>query len=359
MPGPRPSSRLVKRAQVSPNPGELRMLTYVPAGLPSGAPLVVALHGCGQSAEEYAVGAGWLEMADRHGFALLCPEQTAENNPNRCFNWFQPEDVRPGSGEVASIRRMVEVAITAHGLDRRRVFVTGLSAGGAMTSALLAAYPQVFAGGAIVAGLPYRTADSVQKAMGVMFQPRSRPPSEWGDLVRDASGHDGPWPKVSIWHGDADATVRPGNADEITKQWADLNGLDAAAPTWTEQVDGQTHAVWTDADGEPVIERYTIAGLGHGVPLATRGKDGVGKAGPFLLEAGISSSGRIAEFWGLSDVIAQRPAATVPAQMAPRPQARGTFMGAMGAQPKPAAPRGVDIEAVIVRALTNAGLMRP
>ena len=176
----------------------------------------MVLHGCGQTAAGYDHGAGWSTLARRYGFALLFPEQQRSNNPNGCFNWFEPGDTRRDGGEAASIRAMVDRMVRDHGIDRDRVFITGLSAGGAMTSAMLACYPEVFAGGAIIAGLPYGAAGNVQQAFESMFQCPSRPAREWGDLVRSASPrHNGPWPRVSVWHGSADTTVVPSNAREI------------------------------------------------------------------------------------------------------------------------------------------------
>ena len=115
---------------------------------------------------------------------LLLPEQTAANNPKSCFNWFVPNDTARDRGEVLSIHQMIEKAISAHNVDRERVFITGLSAGGAMTAAMLATYPEVFAAGAIIAGLPYGAAGNVQQAFESMFQGRARTGKEWGDLVR-------------------------------------------------------------------------------------------------------------------------------------------------------------------------------
>lgn len=112
------------------NPGALRMMTYVPADLPPGAPLVVVLHGCGQDAAGYAQGAGWLTLADRLGFAVLAPQQERGNNPNGCFNWFEPGDSGRSLGEAASIHAMVEHILNTRRLDTDRVFVTGLSAAG-------------------------------------------------------------------------------------------------------------------------------------------------------------------------------------------------------------------------------------
>ena len=203
-----------------------------------------------------------------------------------------------------SIRQMIERAASDHGVDRSRIFVTGLSAGGAMTSVMLAAYPEVFAGGAIVAGLPYRSAGSVKEAFTSMFQSPPRPAREWGDLVRAASPHRGPWPKVSVWHGSTDATVVPLNAKEIVKQWTDVHGL-PQRPTSSDTVDGYPHSVWRDADGKELIESYTITGMAHGTPLATGDGEGrFGVEGPFLLEVGISSSYHIARFWGLTGAAA-------------------------------------------------------
>src|SRR5207237_4224060 len=121
--------------------------------------------------------------------------------------------------------QMIEQPVVDYGINRRRVSVTGLSAGGAMASNMLACYPEVFAGGAIVAGLPYGAATNVQQAFESMFQSPARSAREWGDLVRGAAPHDGPWPRVSVWHGNADKTVIPSNADEILKQWTEVHGL--------------------------------------------------------------------------------------------------------------------------------------
>jgi poly(3-hydroxybutyrate) depolymerase len=112
------------------NPGNLRGLFHVPAGLSGPAPLLVVLHGCTQNAGGYDQGAGWSRLADRHGFALLYPEQKRENNPNLCFNWYQRGDARRGGGEAASIAAMVAAMKARASIDSDRVFVTGLSAGG-------------------------------------------------------------------------------------------------------------------------------------------------------------------------------------------------------------------------------------
>ena len=358
------STHLIELAGFGSNPGALRMFTYVPKTLGRLPALVVVLHGCTQSAASYDLGAGWSTLAERYGFVLLLPEQTAANNPKTCFNWFLPGDTKRGRGEALSIRQMIEKTIGAHGIDRRRVFITGLSAGGAMTAAMLAAYPEVFAAGALIAGLPYGTANNVQEAFESMFQGKSHTAEVWGDKVRRASSHRGPWPRVSIWHGDADATVTPINAESLARQWTDVHGLDA--PPVEDKIDGYPRKVWR-RDGVEVVESYTISGMAHGTPLATATHGG--EAGPFLLEVGISSSYHIAKFFGLTGKV--RPIQSACADDSDRtpmpydveiiPDERIEILESKGDQPGfEDAPRGpIDIMAVITKALTQAGLMKP
>ena len=317
-------SHLAETQDFGSNTGALRMFAYLPSDISSDCALMVVLHGCTQSAESYDRGAGWSTLADRFRFALLLPEQQRCNNPNACFNWFQTGDIERGHGEALSIRQMVGRMMSDHAIDPARVFVTGLSAGGAMTSVMLATYPDVFAGGAIIAGLPYGAANNVQQAFENMFQCPPRPARAWGDLVRRASPHEGPWPRVSVWHGGADATVIPPNATEIVKQWTDVHGL-RAKPSFQAVVDGYPRQVWVSQTGDELIESYTIPNMAHGTPLAT-GKydDQCGAAGPFLLEVGISSSYHIARFFGLSDT--RRPVKSMKSDTAtivPAPQRGG------------------------------------
>ena len=251
--GEPPVTRLRETRDFGSNPGNLRMMRYLPPALADHPALVVVLHGCTQSAAGYDVGAGWSTLADRYGFALLLPEQQRSNNPNGCFNWFLPEHNRRGEGEALSIRQMIERVIIEHGIDRSRVFITGLSAGGAMTSTMLACYPEVFAAGAIIAGLPYGAATNVKQAFQSMYQSPTRAARDWGDLVRQASPHKGPWPRVSVWHGSADTTVIPSNAQEILKQWTDVHGL-SLTQSVHETVDGYPREFWTDPSGLERIE---------------------------------------------------------------------------------------------------------
>lgn len=298
------------------NPGQLAAHGYLPEGLRPGAALVVVLHGCTQSAAAYDFGSGWSRLADRHGFALLFPEQMQANNPNRCFNWFQPGDAARGAGEVASIAAMIRHMLQTHRLDPARVFITGLSAGGAMAASLLACHPELFAAGAIIAGLPHGVARTVPEAFATM-QGKSLPDAATLQrLLRAASPHQGPWPRVSIWQGDADATVSPRNAQALLAQWQGVHG--SGGPPERLSRDGARLTRWHDTAGEPCLELWDVPGLAHGTPIDPAG-DGLGSALPHMLDHGISSTAHIARFFGLME--AGATTATRPAAARARPQA--------------------------------------
>lgn len=381
-------SPLVEVTGFGSNPGNLRMFSFIPNQLQQPRGLVVVLHGCGQTAAGYDLGAGWSTLAKHYGFALLMPEQKISNNTNGCFNWFVPADTTRDSGEACSIRQMVAHMVADYGIDARRVFVTGLSAGGAMTSVMLATYPEVFAAGAIIAGLPYGVASSVREALDGMFHSHDRSAHELGEFVRNASNHRGPWPRVSVWHGSADRTVNPGNANEIVKQWLDLHEL-PLTPMSEASVDGHPRQTWWNADGDTVVESYTITDMAHGTPLGVADNDQrYGMQGAFLIEAGISSSYHIAKFFGLTNWIrasapapktvasatqateqpaakpsvrpAAKPAVPVPPAPAPMPDLAKVLWPRAGtdqsAKPARKRRRAIDVGAIIDRALTAAGL---
>jgi poly(hydroxyalkanoate) depolymerase family esterase len=381
-------SPLVEVKGFGSNPGALRMFSHVPVLMQQPRALVVVLHGCGQNAAGYDVGAGWSTLAKHYGFALLMPEQQSSNNANTCFNWFNPDDIARERGEACSIRQMIARMVADHGIDPRRVFVTGLSAGGAMTSVMLANYPEVFAAGAIIAGLPFGVASNVHEALSGMRASRARSAKDLGDLVRKASKHKGKWPKLSVWHGTADRTVYPGNANEIVKQWLDVHRL-PSEPMSEGPVDGHSRQVWWGADGETVVESFTIADMAHGTPLGIADNDKrYGTQGAFMIEAGISSSYHIAKFFGLTAWIRQpKPAAAAKMSVADSPSAKlipivspipsplpiplpnisKALWSASNEQPSPQPKREppkqqerrvIDVNAVITRALTAAGLMK-
>ena len=251
-------------------------------------------------------------------------------------------------------------SIVEGGIDDRRIYVTGLSAGGAMTSVMLATYPEVFAGGAIIAGLPYGSAKTVPEAFDRMRGHGGPTGRGLSALVRKASEHDGPWPTISVWHGSADRTVDSINALAIVEQWRGVHGLKASASS-ADEVAGHPRQSWSDASGRVLIDYYSITGLGHGTPLKTSGADSSGSAGAHMLEAGISSTVHIARSWGLVPATELAPAAETPKAPAMptlsiiRPTREDGAKAARVAS-VPKAPAGVA--KVIDDALRAAGLVR-
>jgi poly(hydroxyalkanoate) depolymerase family esterase len=305
------ATRLRELTGFGANPGNLRMFAYAPENPPPKAPLVIALHGCTQTAADYDDGTGWSSLADGLGFAVVYPQQQPINNPKNCFSWFLPGDIARAQGEARSIRQMVEHAIATFAADRRKVFVTGLSAGGAMASVMLATYPEVFAGGAIIAGLPFGCASNVQQAFEAMFTEQGHAAQALGDRVRAASRHRGPWPKISIWHGTCDPIVKPSNGENTIRQWTNVHGL-SERPSHQEFIENHTRRVWSDANGRVLIEALSISGMSHGVPLATTAEESCGSAGAFFLDVGISSTHHIARFWRLQELRVEMPRAAAP-----------------------------------------------
>lgn len=288
-PRPAAAATLQEVTGFGTNPGNLQMFRYAPAGLPAGRPVVVALHGCTQNAAGYGPATGWPHLADRWKFTVVVPQQKSQNNANSCFNWFEPADTRRGSGEALSIKQMVDKAKQDNGAAS--AYVSGLSAGGAMTAVMLATYPDVFSGGGIVAGLPYQCATSVVAAFGCMNPGTNLSPAQWGDKVRAAFAHSGPRPKVSIWHGTADTTVRPLNGAELVEQWTNVNGTDQT-PDVSDTVGGYPHRVYGGT-----VEHYSITGMNHGQPVDPgTGATQCGSTAAYMLDVNACAAYHLARF---------------------------------------------------------------
>jgi len=279
---------------------------------------------------------------------------------------FMPVDTARDSGEALSIRQMIAKAVGEFGIDQRRIFITGLSAGGAMTSVMLATYPEVFAGGAIIGGLPYGSAANVQEAFDAMFNDRMPSARALGDRVRAASKHEGRWPRISVWHGTADAVVKPSNAAHILSQWINVQNLQRE-PSELEHGARYTRRVWTDKNGEPQLEAFSVTGMGHGVPLATTGQDSCGAVGPFFLDAGVSATNHILRFWELEGELDELPAAAavrsgsfVSTSALQASNASGRALEAkQAAEPEPATGSYLNPGEVIAAAFKAAGLPPP
>ncbi|SMD08711.1 PHB depolymerase family esterase [Rhizobium sp. RU36D] len=284
----RPVRRLIEVATFGSNPGHLRMLEYVPARLAADSPLVVVLHGCLQSAVDFDRASGWTSIAREKGFAVLFAEQRQSNNSNLCFNWFRPSAVARDRGELMSIRQMIDDMCRRHPIAPEHIYVQGLSAGGAMASALLATYPERFAGGQIVGGLPFGAARDAMSALQVMKKGTARTASEWGDLVRLVSPQLARRPLISIWHGASDTVVNVVNAHQSLRQWLDVYGL-AEDKTETVIVKGHKALVWKDEAGRTLIEFLVVEGMDHGLPLTSLPPGLSGSASRFMLPVGLSA----------------------------------------------------------------------
>ncbi|MEV6959625.1 PHB depolymerase family esterase [Streptomyces sp. NPDC051207] len=282
------------------NPGALRMFRYVPDGLPAGRPVVVALHGCTQNAPGYGTGTGWTQLADRWGFSVVLPQQQSANNASSCFNWFQTGDIQRGQGEAASIAQMVDRQLADVSGAPSRVYVTGLSAGGGMTSVMMATYPEKFAAGGVVAGLPHGCAQAAGSPYVCMYVGATQTPQQWGDRVRAARpGHTGPWPTLTVLHGTADYTVKPVNMTDLVEQWTNVHRADQTADV-ADTVAGYPHRVYRGPGGNAVVETYEITGMGHGQPVDPgSGVEQCGAAGSYFLDVNLCAAYRLGRAWGL------------------------------------------------------------
>lgn len=281
------------------NPGSLQMFKHVPSVMPTNAPLVIALHGCTQTAANYE-SSGWTALANSHKFYVVYPQQVSGNNSNKCFNWFEAGDIARGQGEALSIKQMVDKMKADYSIDPTRVYVTGLSAGAYMTTVMAATYPDVFAGAAPIAGGPYKCATSMSGAFTCMSPGADKTPAAWGDLARSGySGYSGRKPKLSIWHGSSDSTVKPMNMDETMQQWTNYHGIDQTADV-SNTVKGYPHKVYKDGSGNALVETYSITSMGHGTPVDPgSAAEQCGTAGAYILDVNICSSYFIGKFFGI------------------------------------------------------------
>lgn len=282
------------------NPGNLLMYYYAPSSPKSPAPLVVVLHGCTQSANEYADRTEWHVLANKYGFYVVFPQQQSSNNQNKCFNWFEPGDIARGQGEALSIKQMVDYMKSRFNIDSSKVFVTGLSAGGAMTAVMMATYPDVFAGGAVMAGIPYKCATTMTEGFTCMSGV-DKTPQQWGDLVRGAySGYSGPYPTLMVFQGSSDYTVRDVNMTELVDQWTNVHGTDQT-PEVTETFRTATRKIYRNSSGKDVVVTYYISGMGHGITVDPgTNQDQGGTTGAYSEDKDIYSSYYAAQFWGLT-----------------------------------------------------------
>lgn len=299
------SAQLTPIGSFGSNPGNLNMYVHIPNNMPSNAPLILVLHGCTQSASAYASESDWNNLADEYGFYVIYAEQKSANNSSQCFNWFETGDINRGYGEAASLKSMTDYMKSNFSVDNSQVFVTGFSAGGAMTTAMLAAYPDVFSGGAVMSGLPYKVATSSNQAFMAMFGNVNQSPGQLGNSVRSASSYSGSWPKVGVFHGTSDYTVYYMNQNEIMEQWTNVHGADQTADATTNSFQGNpsvSKQEYHNGSGETVVVTYSFNGMGHTIAIDPgSGETQGGNTGSYATDVNFYSSYWAADFLGLID----------------------------------------------------------
>ncbi|MGZ5848023.1 MAG: extracellular catalytic domain type 1 short-chain-length polyhydroxyalkanoate depolymerase [Ramlibacter sp.] len=228
---------------------------YVPPG--AGAqplPLVVMLHGCTQDADDFAAGTRMNAAAREHGFYVLYPVQSAKANAQRCWNWFKHTHQERDRGEPALLAGMVRTVMAQHAIDPDRIYVAGLSAGGAMAAILGQTHPDLFAAVGVHSGLPAGAARDLPSALEAMKSGASRmPAATLGD----------PALPVIVFHGAADHTVHPRNGEQLVRP---LAAGEAAAHYETVRAPGgrsSTRRIWRDATGAVQAEHWLVDGAPH------------------------------------------------------------------------------------------------
>ncbi len=220
-------------------------------------PLVVMLHGCTQNADDFAAGTAVDALAEKQGFYVLYPEQSAQANPQRCWNWFKHNHQQRDRGEPALLAGMVKQVMSTHRVDPARVYVAGLSAGGAMAAILGATYPEIFAAVGVHSGLAAGAATDLPSALAAMRQ---------GGPSRASAGLGVP---TIVFHGDADATVHPSNGEHVVAASAGSAEISAER---IESAAGRaaTRRVHRTREGRVLAEHWLVHGAAHAWSGGTR-----------------------------------------------------------------------------------------
>jgi poly(hydroxyalkanoate) depolymerase family esterase len=254
--------------------GPRRYRLYVPGGAGGGgdhpAPFVVVLHGCTQDAADIARGTRFNEHAERQGFIVAYPEQPVSANPQKCWNWFDPDHQTRDRGEPAVVAAIAREVMARHRVDPDRVHLAGISAGGAMAVIVALAYPDLFASVAVHSGIPYGAASGVQEALTAMRAGGPDPAAGMRTALSAMASRARALPALVI-QGAEDPTVRVENGHRVAAQFVALavaTGRLPATPKPEEErfedgARGVTRVSWRDPAGGVVVETWIVSGLAH------------------------------------------------------------------------------------------------
>ncbi len=279
--------------------GSRRYKLYVPSKGGSPTRLLVMLHGCTQDPDDFARGTRMNAVAGAQGFAVLYPEQPATSNPLKCWNWFAAAHQKRGQGEPALLASMIQKVVADQKIDPSKVYIAGISAGGAMAAILGATYPELAAGLAIHSGIAYGLATDVSQALGAMRTPKGDG-AALGKLVRDAMSERRKVLPVFIIQGGGDASVNKTNADLLAMQWAFANGYAGDTSRVSTLTFSHVPGVWTTyTEGDRILaQSVVIEGLAHAW-------SGGSKEGTYTDEKGPDASRAIIDFFVRSETKAR------------------------------------------------------
>jgi poly(hydroxyalkanoate) depolymerase family esterase len=251
---------------------------WIPDGYSGKArrPLVMMLHGCTQTPDDFAAATEMNQLADKQNFLVVYPEETASANPLKCWNWFDSSHQSREQGEPSLLAEIIKKVSADYKVDSRRVFVAGFSAGGAMAVIMGAAYPELFAAIGVHSGIAYKAATSVNEARPAMAQ-GGGDAARLGQLAFQMMGNTKHIMRVILFQGAKDALVAPVNADRVVTQWAqtddfiddgrDNDSVDDVADKTTESVSAGGYSyrkqIYNDRSGRPLIERWSVQELKH------------------------------------------------------------------------------------------------
>jgi feruloyl esterase len=301
-----PADSLVQVNHFGNNPGNLKMFMYANniKKDPGLKPLVIVMHGCGQSAAEVARLTGWDKLGYLNDFMVVYPQQKFVNNVSTCFNWFRNADINKGEGECESIYQMILYMQQHYAVDSNRIFVTGLSAGAAMAVVMMATHPESIKGGAIFAGGAYKLATNAFASAGVMAGTKKLSKEELVKNVVDQNpSYKGSYPNLIIYQGLNDFVVNHKNAGLLIDQWTGINHIDSI-PDKTEKsfmnIADIKRMEYADSLGNIIITFYEIDNLGHRVLVKPGNKkDEGGETGTYGTDRNFHSTYQTAKDFGI------------------------------------------------------------